>query len=85
MSNVQYDRAGEPNLGRTKASSRYASTILPPNSNNAIAPKNEAINALKTPPEADFVLNCSDADRLLWRMIQRFGAEKSDSAIAHLR
>ena len=30
---------------------------------------------------ADLSENCSENDRLLWRMIQRLGAEKSDSAI----
>ena len=55
--------------------------MLAPGSDNAIAPKMEAENALKTAHQADFGENCSDADRLLWRMIQRFGSEKSDSAI----
>jgi hypothetical protein len=63
------------------ATSRYGSTILPPSGDNAIAPKNEAENALKAASGADFGGNCSDESRLLWRMIQRFGAEKSDSAI----
>ncbi|MCV3215114.1 hypothetical protein OGM63_16605 [Plectonema radiosum NIES-515] len=63
------------------ATSRYGSTMLPPNSDNASQDKKGVENALKTAPAADFEENCSDADRLLWRMIQRFGAEKSDSAI----
>ena len=70
------------------ASTRYGSTILPPSSDNAIAkraygiaPPNKTKNDLKTAKQADFEENCSDADKLLWRIIQRFGAEKSDSAI----
>lgn len=63
------------------ATSRHGSTILPPSSDNAKATKNAPKNDLKTVTEAGFEENCSDADKLLWRMIQRFGAEKSDSAI----
>ena len=63
------------------ASSRYGSTILPQGSDNAIQPKNEAENDLKTASGADFGVNCSSNDELLWRIVQRFGAEKSDSAI----
>lgn len=63
------------------ATSQYGSTMLPPGGDNAIQPKNEGENALKTAEEAAFEENCSNADKLLWRMIQRFGAEKSDSAI----
>jgi hypothetical protein len=63
------------------ASSRYGSTMLAPGTDNAITAQNAPENALKTAPEAGFEVNCSDADKLLWRMIQRFGSEKSDSAI----
>ncbi|MGI8500123.1 MAG: hypothetical protein ACR2LR_03150, partial [Hassallia sp.] len=63
------------------ATSRYGSTMLAPGTDNAIQDKKGGKNALKTALEAGFDQNCSDADRLLWRMIQRFGAEKSDSAI----
>ncbi len=71
-----------PNYREMKsASSRYSSTILPPNSNNVIQDKKGDENALKTAPRADLGVNCSSSDELLWRMIQRFGAEKSDSAI----
>lgn len=63
------------------ASTRHSSTITAPNSDNAIAPKKEAKNDLKTALEAGLEENCSNADKLLWRIIQRFGAEKSDSAI----
>ena len=61
--------------------SRYGSTILPPSGDNAIAQFLEVEKALKTAPEAGYGGNCSENDKLLWRMIQRFGAEKSDSAI----
>jgi energy-coupling factor transporter ATP-binding protein EcfA2 len=63
------------------ASSRYSSTILPPNSNNPIQDKKEAEKALKAARQADLGENCSEADRLLWRIIQQFGSEKPDSAI----
>jgi energy-coupling factor transporter ATP-binding protein EcfA2 len=63
------------------ASSRYGSTMLAPGTDNARAAQNAPENALKTAPEAGFEVNCSDADKLLWRMIQRFGSEKSDSVI----
>ena len=63
------------------ATSRYGSTMLAPSQDNAKATKNDPEKALKTAPEADLEENCSDESRLLWRMIQRFGAEKSDSAI----
>jgi hypothetical protein len=61
--------------------SRGGQTMLPPSQDNVIAPKKDPGKALKPAPEAGLEENCSDADRLLWRMIQRFGAEKSDSAI----
>jgi energy-coupling factor transporter ATP-binding protein EcfA2 len=71
-----------PNYREMKsASTRYGSTMLPPNSDNAIQHKNEAENALKSAYGADFGVNCSSNEELLWRIIQRFGAEKSDSAI----
>jgi len=63
------------------ATSRYGSTVLAPGRDNAIHPKNEAEKPEEAPLERVLPENCSDADRLLWRMIQRFGAEKSDSAI----
>ncbi len=71
-----------PNYREMKAAtSRYGSTILPPNSDNAISRKIGDEKAEKPYPEPLLEDNCSDADRLLWRIIQRFGAEKSDSAI----
>lgn len=63
------------------ATSRHGSTMLAPGSDNAIHPKIKVKNALKPAAEAGFGENCTDADRLLWRMIQRFGSEKSHSAI----
>ncbi|PHJ56164.1 hypothetical protein VF14_36695 [Nostoc linckia z18] len=63
------------------ATSRYGSTIFQPYTDNAIAPQKPAENALKPAPEAGFEENCSDNDRVLWRLIQRFGEGKSDSAL----
>ncbi len=60
---------------------RNGSTIVQPYYDNAIDPKNQPENALKPAPEADLEENCSDNDRVLWRLIQRLGGEKSDSAI----
>jgi hypothetical protein len=48
---------------------------------NAKADQNEGENAPKSALGAGLEENCSDADKLLWRIIQRFGAEKSDSDI----
>jgi hypothetical protein len=71
-----------PNYREMKsASSRYSSTILPPSSDNALQDKKGDENAIKTAPGADFGVNCSSNDELLWRVIQRLGTEKSDSAI----
>ncbi|MBW4477864.1 MAG: hypothetical protein KME54_13585 [Tolypothrix brevis GSE-NOS-MK-07-07A] len=71
-----------PNYREMKsAASRYSSTILPPSSNNVIQDKKGDENALKTAPGADFIVNYSSNDELLWRVIQRLGTEKSDSAI----
>jgi hypothetical protein len=63
------------------AAARYGSTMPQLLPNNAIAPEKGGEKELKPALEADFTENCSDADKLLWRLIQRFGAEKSDSAI----
>ena len=71
-----------PNYREMKsASSRYGSTILPQVGDNALQEKKGVENDLKPAPGADLSENCSENDRLLWRMIQRLGAEKSDSAI----
>jgi hypothetical protein len=63
------------------AASRYGSTMPQLLPNNAITPENEGKKDLKPDLEADFTESCSDADKLLWRLIQRLRAEKSDSAI----
>jgi hypothetical protein len=63
------------------AASRYGSTMPRLLPNNAKAEEKGGEKALKPALEADSTENCSDADKLLWRLIQRFGAEKSDSAI----
>jgi hypothetical protein len=63
------------------ATSRHGSTILAPSTDNAIQDKKVAENASKPVLEAGFEENCSEDQRLVWRMIQRFGAGKSDSTI----
>lgn len=61
--------------------SRFSTTILQPSSNNEILHENKSEKTSKLALEADFSHNFSDGERLAWRLIQRFGAEKSDSAI----
>ncbi|MBC1235654.1 hypothetical protein [Nostoc sp. 2RC] len=63
------------------ATVRNGSTIFQPYTDNAIAPQKSAENALEPVSETGFEENCSDNDRVLWRLIQRFGEGKSDSAI----
>ncbi|MDZ8023570.1 MAG: hypothetical protein RMX97_02575 [Nostoc sp. DedQUE11] len=63
------------------ATSRYGSTIFQPYTDNAIKPEKRVVNDLKSSPGADFEENCSESDRLLWRLIQKFGEGKSDSAL----
>ncbi len=63
------------------ATSRYGSTMLAPSQDNASHAEEGGKNDLKTAPAEDLSENCSDSDRLLWRIVQRFGSEKSDSAI----
>ncbi|MDZ8086494.1 MAG: hypothetical protein RMY16_13195 [Nostoc sp. DedQUE12b] len=63
------------------ATLRGGSTTVQPYYDNAIDPKKRAENDLKPAPEADLEENCSENDRVLWRVIQRLGGEKSDSAI----
>ncbi|MGV0103050.1 AAA+ ATPase domain-containing protein [Nostoc sp. DSM 114160] len=60
---------------------RGGSTIVRPYYDNAIAPQKPPENDLKPAPEVAFEENCSDNDRVLWRLIQRVGEGKSDSAI----
>ncbi|MBG1240995.1 hypothetical protein [Nostoc sp. NZL] len=61
--------------------SRSGSTIVQPYYDNAINPKKSPENDLKPALGADLEENCSDNDRVLWRVIQRLGGGKSDSAI----
>ncbi|MEH2309323.1 ATP-binding protein [Nostoc sp.] len=63
------------------ATVRGGSTIVQPYYDNAINPQKRVENDLKPAPEADLEENCSDNDRVLWRLIQRLGGGKSDSAI----
>ncbi|MEH2070536.1 MAG: hypothetical protein V7K47_20645 [Nostoc sp.] len=63
------------------AALRGGSTIPQPYPDNANQPEKRAENDLKTAPGAVFEENCSDNDRLLWRLIVRFGEGKSDSTI----
>lgn len=63
------------------ATSRHGSTIFQPYTDNAIKPEKRVENDLKTASGAGFEENCSDGDRLLWRLIQKFGEGKSDSAL----
>jgi energy-coupling factor transporter ATP-binding protein EcfA2 len=60
---------------------RFGSTIVQPYQQNATGPQNEAEQSLK-PASGEGLSDCSsDESRLIWRMIQRFGADKSDSMI----
>ncbi|PHK06960.1 hypothetical protein VF08_02785, partial [Nostoc linckia z8] len=63
------------------ATVRYGSTIFQPYTDNANKPEKSAENALKPAPEAVCDENFLDGDRVLWRLIQRFGEGKSDSAL----
>ncbi len=63
------------------ATVRGGSTIVQPSANNAISPQNSPENDLKSASGADLEENCSENDRVLWRLIQRLGGGKSDSAI----
>ncbi|WP_223280258.1 hypothetical protein [Nostoc sp. PA-18-2419] len=63
------------------AALRGGSTIFQPYADNVNKPEKPAENDLKTAHQADFTENCSDNDRVLWRLIVRFGEGKSDSTI----
>jgi hypothetical protein len=63
------------------ATVRGGSTIVRTYYDNAINPQKRVENDLKAAPEAGSEENCSENDRILWRVIQRLGGEKSDSAI----
>ncbi|HIK04585.1 MAG TPA: hypothetical protein IGS40_07720 [Trichormus sp. M33_DOE_039] len=60
---------------------RGGSTIVQPYYDNANYPKKSAENDLKSSQEAGFGDSFSENDRVIWRLIQRFGEGKSDSAI----
>ena len=63
------------------ATVRGGSTIVQPYYDNAIDPQKRVENELKPAPEGDLAENCSENDRVLWRLIGRVGEGKSDSAI----
>lgn len=63
------------------ATVRNGSTIVQPYYDNPIQPEKWAENDLKSASRADLSENCSENDRVLWRLIQRLGDSKSDSAI----
>lgn len=63
------------------ATMRHGSTIVQTYSNNAIEPQKDAEKSLKPAQSKDFSDSFSEENRILWRMIQRFGSGKSDSAI----
>ncbi|MBE9210421.1 hypothetical protein IQ244_28740, partial [Nostoc sp. LEGE 06077] len=64
------------------AALRGGSTIVQPYYDNPINPKNHPEQSLKSAQEEDFGEIVADENRLLWRLIQKFGAGKSDSTIA---
>ncbi|WP_017652550.1 hypothetical protein [Fortiea contorta] len=71
-----------PPYREMKASTqRSGSTIFQPYCDNAIAPQKVAEKDLKTAYSQDSSDSFSEENRLVWRMIQRFGAGKSDSSI----
>jgi hypothetical protein len=63
------------------ATVRGGSTIVQPYHDNAKVLKKSPENDLKPAPVADLEENCSENDRVLWRLIGRVGEGKSDSAI----
>ena len=63
------------------ATVRGGSTIVQLSANNANDPQKQVENDLKPASGADLEENCSENDRVLWRLIQRLGSGKSDSAI----
>lgn len=71
-----------PSYREMKAAALRGSQTIPQlYPNNAINPEKTAENALKTFQDKAFSDSFSDERRLLWRMIQRVGEQKSDSAI----
>ena len=63
------------------AAQRGGSTIFQPYTDNAINPQKSAEQSPKLALEADSGEIVADENRLLWRLIQKFGAGKSDSTI----
>ncbi|BAZ50145.1 hypothetical protein NIES4103_27590 [Nostoc sp. NIES-4103] len=63
------------------ATLRGSQTIPQPYPNNVINPEKTAENTRKTAHSQGFSDSFSDESRLLWRMIQRLGEGKNDSAI----
>lgn len=59
----------------------FGRTMLQPSPNNQIDGENTQEKPQKPACEAGFEENCSQGDRVLWRLIQRFGVEKSDTEI----
>ncbi|WGV23456.1 hypothetical protein [Halotia branconii] len=64
------------------ATMRNGSTIVQPSPNNAISTENHPEQSLKTSQDKDYSENTGDENRLIWRLIQKFGEGKSDSTIA---
>jgi hypothetical protein len=63
------------------AALRGGSTIVQPYYDNVTTSQKRVENDLKPGAEADLEENCSENDRVLWRLIGRVGSGKSDSAI----
>ncbi|MBD2202738.1 ATP-binding protein [Calothrix sp. FACHB-1219] len=63
------------------ATQRYGSTMLQPSTQNAIATEKPPKQSPKPASDEGFGDSSPTESRLIWRMIQRFGADKSDSAI----
>ncbi|BAY15722.1 hypothetical protein NIES21_15410 [Anabaenopsis circularis NIES-21] len=64
------------------AALRGGSTIFQPYADNPNYPKNQPEQSLKSAQAEDSGEIFADENRLLWRLIQKFGAGKSDSTIA---
>lgn len=63
------------------ATVRHGSTIFQPYYDNQNQSEKRVENDLKSASGGGFEENCSDNDRVLWRLIQKYGEGKSDSAI----
>jgi ABC-type oligopeptide transport system ATPase subunit len=60
---------------------RGSTTLLQPSLNNQIMDEKKHEKPLKSAQGANSEDNCSDSDRILWRLIQRLGANKTDSTV----